>query len=102
MRRFTTPTLTITVEGVDLTAQEVMVTFQQRSRTLTVEQPTMALVDGDTVISVPLTQLQTGGFAEGSAEVQVNWLDGNGHRDATTIGAIQVERNLLDEVVEDD
>ena len=102
MRRFTTPTLTITVEGVDLTAQEVMVTFQQRSRTLTVEQPAMALVDGDTVISVPLTQFQTGGFAEGSAEVQVNWLDGFGHRDATTVGAIQVERNLLAEVVEDD
>lgn len=102
MRRFTTPTITITVEGVDLTAQEVMVTFQQRSRTLTVEQPAMALVDGDTVISVPLSQLQTGGFAEGSAEVQVNWLDGHGHRDATTIGAIQVERNLLAEVVDDD
>lgn len=102
MRRFTTPTLTITVEGVDLTAQEVMVTFQQRNRTLTVERPAMELVDGDTVISVPLTQLQTGGFAEGSAEVQVNWLDGHGHRDATTIGAVQVERNLLAEVVDDD
>lgn len=102
MRRFTTPTLTITVEGVDLTAQEVMVTFQQRNRKLTVERPAMELVDGDTVISVPLTQLQTGGFAEGSAEVQVNWLDGHGHRDATTIGAVQVERNLLAEVVDDD
>lgn len=102
MRRFTTPTVTVTVEDVDLTAQDVLVTFSQRNRTLTVEQPTMALVDGDTAISIPLSQLQTGGFAEGSVEVQVNWLDGNGHRDATTVGAIQVERNLLAEVVEDD
>ncbi len=102
MRRFTTPTLTITVEGVNLTEQEVMVTFRQRIRTFTIESPTMELVDEDTVISVPLSQLQTGGFSEGSVEVQINWLDGYGHRDATTIGTIQVERNLLAEVVEDD
>lgn len=102
MRRFTTPTVTVTVEGVDLTAQDVLVTFSQRGNRLTVEGPQMALVDGDTTISIPLSQLQTGGFAEGSVEVQVNWLDGFGHRDATTVGAIQVERNLLAEVVEDD
>lgn len=102
MRRYTTPTVTVTVEGVDLTAQDVLVTFSQRGNRLTVEGPSMALQDGDTVISVPLSQLQTGGFFEGSAEVQVNWLDGYGHRDATTVGAIQVERNLLAEVVTDD
>ena len=61
----------------------------------------MALQDGDTVISVPLSQLQTGGFAEGSVEVQVNWFDSFGHRDATTVAAIQVERNLLAEVVDE-
>lgn len=102
MRRYTTPTVTVEVEGVDLTASTVLVTFQQRSNRLTVEGPTMTLQGEDTIISVPLSQLQTGGFAEGSVEVQVNWLDGYGHRDATTVGAIQVERNLLAEVVEDD
>lgn len=102
MRRYTTPTVTVEVEGVDLTSSTVLVTFQQRSNRLTVEGPTMTLQDEDTIISVPLSQLQTGGFAEGSVEVQVNWLDGYGHRNATTVGAIQVERNLLAEVVEDD
>lgn len=101
MRRFTTPTVTVEVEGVDLTTSTVLVTFQQRSNRLTVEGPTMALQGEDTIISIPLSQLQTGGFAEGGVEVQVNWLDGYGHRDATTVGAIQVERNLLAEVVDE-
>lgn len=101
MRRYTTPTVTVEVEGVDLTTSTVLVTFQQRSNRLTVEGPSMALQDGNTVISIPLSQLQTGGFAEGSVEVQVNWLDSYGHRDATTVGAIQVERNLLAEVVDE-
>lgn len=101
MRRYTTPTVTVTVEGVDLTSSTVLVTFQQRSNRLTVEGPSMTLQGEDTIISVPLSQLQTGGFAEGSVDVQVNWLDGYGHRDATTVAAIQVERNLLAEVVDE-
>ena len=101
MIRYTTPTITLTVEGVDLTTSTVLVTFQQRSNRLTVEGPSMALQGEDTVISIPLSQLQTGGFSEGSVEVQVNWLDGYGHRDATTVAAIQVECNLLAEVVDE-
>ena len=101
MRRYTTPTVTVEVEGVDLTTSTVLVTFQQRNNRLTVEGPSMTLQGEDTIISVPLSQLQTGGFAEGSIEVQVNWLDGYGHRDATTVAAIQVERNLLAEVVDE-
>lgn len=102
MRRYTTPTVTVEVEGVDLTESTVLVTFQQRTNRLTVEGPSMELQGEDTIISIPLSQLQTGGFAEGSVEVQVNWLDGYGHRDATTVGAIKVERNLLAEVVADE
>lgn len=101
MRRYTTPTVTVEVEGVDLTTSTVLVTFQQRNNRLTVEGPSMTLQGEDTIISVPLSQLQTGGFSEGSIEVQVNWLDGYGHRDATTVAAIQVERNLLAEVVDE-
>ena len=101
MIRYTTPTITLTVEGVDLTTSTVLVTFQQRSNRLTVEGPSMALQGEDTVISIPLSQLQTGGFSEGSVEVQVNWLDGYGHRDATTVAAIQGECNLLAEVVDE-
>lgn len=99
MIRYTTPTITLTVEGVDLTEQEVYVTLCQRNRTLTIEQPAMALEGEDTVITVPLTQVQTGGLAEGTTSVQVNWLDGQGHRDATEIGTLEVGRNLLAEVV---
>ena len=103
MRRFTTPTVTLTVKGVDLTGMDVLVTFTQACHELTVEGPSMTLsTGGDTVIEVPLSQVQTGGFVEGTVEVQVNWLDALGNRDATTVGTIEVERNLLDEVVDDE
>jgi len=103
MRRYTTPTVTLTVKGVDLTGMDVLVTFTQACRELTVDNPSMTLTTGgDTVIEVPLSQVQTGGFVDGSIEVQVNWLDAVGHRDATTVGTIEVERNLLARVVEDE
>lgn len=101
MRRFTTPTITLTVKGVDLTEKSVYVTFSQRDSALTVESPSMALVGEDTVISVPLSQFQTGGFSVGTVDVQVNFIDANGNRDATTVKTIGVDRNLLAQVVED-
>ena len=100
MRRFTTPTIELVVKGVDLTGLEVYVTFSQQGKVLTVEQPTMEYADEDTTISVPLSQVQTGNFNAGNVEVQVNFIDTNGHRDATTIKAIEVDRNLLAKVVE--
>ena len=101
MRRFTTPTVELTVKGVDLTGYSVYVTFAQTGNVLTIDDATVALVGTDTSIAIPLSQLQTGGMREGTVEVQVNWLDGNGQRDATTIGSIDIERNLLAKVVED-
>ena len=104
MRRYSTPTVEVIVEGQDLTGMDVVVTFRQGPRRLDVEDPAMTTDTHDqvtdTVLAVPLTQVQSGSFAEGTVEVQVNYMDAQGHRVATTIGALEAERNLLDEVVE--
>ena len=97
MRRYTTPTIELTVEGVDLTSYTVYASFVQGRHSLDVEGAECALdEEGNTIVTVPLTQLQTAGFQEGSAKVQVNWLDLEGNRNATTIGKISIEANLIE------
>ena len=104
MRRYSTPTVEVIVEGQDLTGMDAIVTFRQGPRRLDVEDPPMTTethdLVTDSVFAVPLSQVQTGAFVEGEVEVQVNYFDTQGHRVATTIGTLAAERNLLDEVVE--
>lgn len=99
MRRYTTPSIMLTVENADITAFSVYVTFKQRDRVITLENPTSQFVVANTILSVPLSQLQTAGFAPGFVDVQINWKDRLGNRDATDIGTIRVAENLLDEEV---
>lgn len=98
MRRFTTPTIDLTVEGWDLSGAEAFVTFRQGPRKVTLTDASMELVGEDTIITVDLTQLQTGRFKAGECEVQVNWVE-EGKRNATEIRKVEVAQNLLDEVV---
>ncbi len=107
--RFTTPTLTLIARGIDLTDMDaVTVSLRQRigraesTHAVDVEDPTMTYDGADTTIPITLTQEQSGGFVDGKpVEVQVNWLDGT-VRDATTIGTVMWQRNLLNEVMEAD
>lgn len=100
MRRYTTPTHRLRVKGVDLTGYDVLVTYRQRETIVTVKNPAMEYDGTDTVLSVPMTQLQTGGFMNGSAQVQVNVIDYNGYRAATNIKEFALRNNLLDKVVQ--
>lgn len=102
MRRYTTPTIELTVEGHDLTASDVYVTMRQQGRELTVEDADVTLDGGDTVITFSLTQEQSATFREGRARVEVNWVDADGFRNATSIGELAVTPNLLNRVVEHD
>lgn len=103
MRRFTTPTLPMTVP-VDLTGAEIHVTIKQGARKI---QKTWADVvsvydseSGKTEVSVSLSQEETGAFlAEKKAYVQVNWIFSDGTRDATNIKQIDVSENLIAEVI---
>lgn len=94
---YTTPTYTLTIEGVDLSQYSVLVTFRQGSKTVTIEDAVVTSDGTDTTITATMTQAQSALFTVGTMEVQVNWLNGS-HRDATISKAIAVDRQLLKEV----
>lgn len=98
MRRYTTPTIELTVEGHDLTSSVVYATFSQGQKVVTITDLTMALDGEDTVITIELSQLDTARFVAGTCKVQVNWTQ-YGKRNATEIKTINVTPNLLEEVV---
>lgn len=103
MINYTTPTITLIVESVDLTdGQDVYVTLQQGNFELTKsgDDLTMTLDGEDTTIRFTLTQEQSAAFRfNASVGLQVNWINASGVRDATEIKTIGVMRNLLDEVI---
>lgn len=104
MRRFTTPSLPMTVP-VDLTGADIYVTIKQGQRKLQkTGEDVVSVYDsesGKTTLTVTLTQEETGAFlAEESATIQVNWIFADGTRSATNIKKIDVSENLLNEVIE--
>ena len=106
MINYTTPTITLTVEGVDLTPHDVYVSLEQGTHELhktgndlTITTDTHGQVT-DTIITLVLTQEESASFNVGKAvNVQVNYVTADGVRDATEIKTVNVMRNLLDEVV---
>lgn len=98
MRRYTTPTLPLTVRGADLTGCDVWVTITQGAHRI--ERKVACSYDGtDTAIELALSQEETGALKRGKSKVQVNWVDRDGHRDATRIREVDVAENLQDRVV---
>lgn len=98
MRRYTTPTLPLTVRGANLSGCDVWVTIIQDRYKL--ERKTTCTFDGtDSHIELTLSQAETGAFKRGKSRVQVNWIDSYGRRDATRIREIDVVDNLQDRVV---
>lgn len=96
---YTTPTLELAIDGVDLTEATALVTITQGEAELTVTDPPATYDGKATVLAVTLTQQQSALFSRGSAEVQVNWVDDGGRRMATDVRSINVGTQLLDEVV---
>lgn len=96
--RYTTPTIELQIDGIDLTSCDLSVSFSQGVQRLDV-QPSRVTYDGDTHILVELSQEQTALFFEGSVKAQVNWLDPAGNRDATKIASLEWYGNLMNKVV---
>lgn len=105
MIRYTTPIITLEVEGVDLTAnRDVYVTIEQGSNKLTKSGTDLTVsYNSQTEISsigFTLSQEESASFSWGKAcQLQVNFISNAGARDATNIVTIDVMRNLLDEVL---
>lgn len=106
MITYTTPTITLTVEGIDLSSNDVYVSLEQGTHLvhktgtdLVITTDTHGQVT-DTIITLVLTQEETASFNVGKAvSVQVNYINSSGVRDATEVKTINVMRNLLNEVV---
>lgn len=105
MINYTTPTITLTVEGVDITQHNVYVSLEQGVRELTKTGSDLILQSQqtDTVITFTLTQEESASFDfRKNVSIQVNWITSGGVRAATEIKSIDVMRNLLDEVIQYD
>ena len=106
MINYTTPTITLTVEGVNISAFDIFVTLEQgkteltkSGNDLTISTETVGQIT-NTIITFELSQIESAKFDYSRyVDVQVNWFD-NGTRNATEIEKIEVMRNLLDRVIE--
>ena len=106
MIQYTTPTISLTVEGVDLTSQEVYVSLEQGTTELT-KSGTALTLDSETIgrttntlISFVMSQEESASFRYNlPVNIQVNWINSSGVRSATEIKSIPVMKNLLDEVI---
>lgn len=105
MRRFTTSEETYTIEGVNLTGCRVIVSYTQKigrsnnAHEVHVSDTSVSYDGTDTIVTVNLTQEQTGGFMPGRCQVEVNWISPDGKREGTEIITVGVEDNLLREVM---
>lgn len=100
MITWTTPTLMITLRGVHLGENfSIAVTVTQGSKSYTFDNPEIQYVGCDTVVAVQMSQEQTAELSPGVAKVQVNWIDGYGHRNATKIKGVSFGENLYKEVM---
>lgn len=98
MIRYTTPTLTLTVDR-DLTDCETYITLRQGSREITLESANTEC-GSTTIILVALTQEQTAAFkANRPVSIQVNWINADGIRKATRQRQIMLGENLLDKEI---
>ena len=101
MRRGTTPTITLTVDA-DLTGHAVYVTLRAPHReplTLENDRLTQTVIEGITTLEFTLTQEETLSFC-GPCEVQVRAIK-NGVAIATNIGTVDVNRILLEGVIDE-
>ena len=102
MIKYTTPTISLIVEGVDITAHDIYVTLEQGANEL-VKKGSDLIVSTEedgTQIVFTLTQEESASFDYNNrAAVQVNWITSTGVRSATEIKSIGVMKNLLDKVI---
>lgn len=106
MINYTTPTLYLTVEDLDITSHEVYVSLEQGRTELTKSGSDISMHSEteqgktNTYIEVLLSQEETAMFNwSRPCDVQVNWITASDIRAATFIETIPVMRNLLDKVV---
>lgn len=104
MRRYSTPTITITVEDVDLTdAAKILVTFDQGHAEIITKEPSTVKYDmGNSILSVDLSENETALFDyRRPVRIEINILTSKGERIPSDIVEIPVFENLLNRSMSD-
>lgn len=98
MRRGTTPTISLAVQGCDLTGCTIYATLKQGTTiiTKTGNDLTVLPATDHTGVTFDLTQTDTLKLKPGKAAVQIRWIDSNGIALATDISEIDVTPILLE------
>lgn len=99
----TTPYLQVAIDGCDLsTAAVIYVTIEQgtyQKLTLTGERVTVVSEEGNSVVTVHLTQEETLSFKKGFAEVQIRWRDQEGDAYETEVMSVNFLKALYRGVI---
>ena len=110
MKRGTTPTITITVEGMTFQGMKLYVTIEDNAGTQITKnsnggEVTKTVTYDDQgnptgcIVTVFLTQEETLGFDVGTAQAQLTWIDAYGIADKSDIFNLKFDRTLLEEAV---
>lgn len=88
----TTPTLTFTISGYDLTDKTVEIYIMSRAglKVLTDDRLSIAYSEGTSIIVLQLTQAETLKMPVGMAKVQIRFINSSGQTDATVDDAAQL------------
>lgn len=100
MKRGTTPTFAILLEGIDFSIlQNVYITFKQDNRVLTKGNEDIALDAENQLINVALTQKETLSFRQGYVFVQLRATTQSGNAVASDIVQIDASGILKEGVI---
>lgn len=109
-RRGTTPTFTITVEGMTFQGFRVYVTLEDSAGTQITKDTTQPAVNKTIIyddneepvgctIAVSLTQEESFSLDVGTTQVQLTWIDVYGNVDKSDIKNVKIDRSLLEKEV---
>lgn len=104
MRRGSTPSVELTIPGIDLTGAAIRVAIAQDENLLVKTGTDVSVyydaVGDKTTLTVPYTQQQTLKFSEGRAQIQVRWVFSDGRADGTSVKTVAITPVLEDGVIE--
>lgn len=104
MRRYSTPTIKLTVDDIDLTdAAKILVTFDQGHAEILTKEPSAVTYDtGDSILSVDLSENETALFDyRRPVRIEINILTSTGERIPSDIVEIPIFENLLNRSMSD-
>ena len=105
IRRGSTPTISVTAQGVDLTESTVYVTIEQSDIQVTKVVPStdgsgwMEKKGNDTDVCVILSQAETLKLRPTKAQIQLRWIEADGTSHVSDIKTLTLTKTLLEGVI---